>query len=302
MYPEIIPQVRDAIKRRYEIIPYLYSLALESTLHATPPQRWIGWGYEKDPEVWKPKLLKGEEQYWLGDALMVGGVYEEGLDSARVYLPVNSGTANLPTLLLGSSALPTLADSPPCEGYVNLSSPYQHIPAGQWVTISSPWTSSIPLLAKIGSAIPVGKSIPTTSVSSPITDPEDAEAHLEADDWRGVEIFPPKGSSNGKIWASSWYEDDGLASAEYTRILKCTVTYSCTAEDVSLRFTIQGLDGKSLPQGSEGQWMPLWNSLHVILPIGDVRVVRGSDTIHSAPRDLGNDKQGRKIYVIDGVL
>lgn len=30
MYPEITPLIRDAIKRRYELIPYLYSLMLES--------------------------------------------------------------------------------------------------------------------------------------------------------------------------------------------------------------------------------------------------------------------------------
>lgn len=60
MYPEITPLVRDAIKRRYEILPYIYSLGLESHLTASPPQRWIGWGYESDPEVWT-KALKSEK-------------------------------------------------------------------------------------------------------------------------------------------------------------------------------------------------------------------------------------------------
>lgn len=64
MYPAVTPLVRAAIKRRYELIPYLYSLALNSHLTATPPQRWVGWGYETDAEVWSPELLKGETQYW----------------------------------------------------------------------------------------------------------------------------------------------------------------------------------------------------------------------------------------------
>src|ERR1700685_1025062 len=36
MYPSIIPQIRATIKRRYELIPYLYSLALESHMSAIP--------------------------------------------------------------------------------------------------------------------------------------------------------------------------------------------------------------------------------------------------------------------------
>lgn len=52
MYPEITHLVRKAIKRRYAMIPYIYSLMLESHQTAIPPQRWTGWGYEKDPEVW----------------------------------------------------------------------------------------------------------------------------------------------------------------------------------------------------------------------------------------------------------
>jgi hypothetical protein len=48
------------------------------------------------------------------------------------------------------------------EGYINLNAPYQHLAAGQWVTIASPWHMSIPILAKIRSVIPVGKPAPTS--------------------------------------------------------------------------------------------------------------------------------------------
>lgn len=63
-FPEITPLVRAAIKRRYEILPYLYSQQLLSHLTATPPQRWIGWGYEHDPEVWSSEVKMGDTQYW----------------------------------------------------------------------------------------------------------------------------------------------------------------------------------------------------------------------------------------------
>ncbi|KAK5241097.1 hypothetical protein LTR16_009769, partial [Cryomyces antarcticus] len=76
MYPEVTHIIRAAIKRRYELLPYIYSLALESHLTASPAQRWVGWGYEDDPNVWEDTLLRGEEQYWFGDNLLIGGVYE----------------------------------------------------------------------------------------------------------------------------------------------------------------------------------------------------------------------------------
>ncbi|KAH9828116.1 glycoside hydrolase family 31 protein, partial [Teratosphaeria destructans] len=88
MYPEITLHVRRAIKRRYEILPYLYSLMLKSHLTAVPPQRWTGWGYERDPEIWRSQTLKdGDTQYWLGDSLLIGGVYEPDVTAADVYLP-----------------------------------------------------------------------------------------------------------------------------------------------------------------------------------------------------------------------
>ncbi len=93
MYPEVTPIIRAAIKRRYELMPYIYSLALESHLTASPAQRWVGWGYEDDPNVWTSELLRGEEQYWLGDSLLIGGVYESGLSEAKLYLPKTSSNA-----------------------------------------------------------------------------------------------------------------------------------------------------------------------------------------------------------------
>ncbi len=118
MYPSITPLIRDAIKRRYELIPYLYSLMLESHARAIPPQRWVGHGYESDKAVWSDECMKGETQYWLGDTIMVGGVYEPGKTMARMYFP-STGDSD--------------------EGYLNLNPPYQHVAAGQWVHIKSEW-------------------------------------------------------------------------------------------------------------------------------------------------------------------
>lgn len=280
MYPEITPLIRDTIKRRYEIMPYLYSLALESHLTATPPQRWTGWGYEADPEVWTPKLLKGEKQYWLGDALLIGGVYESDKDVGRMYLPRSTFKAPQHPILVSDSS--PEAEITPEEGYINLTAPYQHLVAGTWTSIVSEWRTSIPILAKIGSAIPVGRPVATASV---LDDKEEFKSLVD-DDWRGVEIFPPKEGVQGHVWTSTWYEDDGLSADP--EIIAFTVAYGSTAEQVSVELT------KKVEKKGKKLFVPLWKDITVILPVGDERVVvskNGKEVV-----DGGKDARGRKVY------
>ncbi|GAM39021.1 glicosidase [Talaromyces pinophilus] len=264
MYPEITPLIRDTIKRRYEILPYIYSLALESHLYASPPQRWIGWGYESDPEVWTSKKLKeGEEQFWFGDSLLVGGVYEPGATSAKVYLPRKS-------------------DGRFDYGYVNLNAPYEYLASGQWVTIASEWQNSIPLLARIGGAVPVGKSVVTRTPGEENSD-EAAGGINELDDYRGVEIFPPQGSSHGHTFSTTWLEDDGYT--QNAAVSSFTVKYSSTAEKITIAFE----------RGNENKYVPAWRSLDVVLPVGDERHVVSSQS--GQPLEyIGVDAKGRRVY------
>ncbi|KIY02038.1 uncharacterized protein Z520_02176 [Fonsecaea multimorphosa CBS 102226] len=241
MYPEITPMIRKAIKRRYEIMPYIYSLGLESHLTASPPQRWIGWGYESDPEVWTKPLKSGDEQYWFGDTLLVGGVYQPGVNTARMYLPRR-------------------AEEGFDYGYVNLNAPYDYHAAGQWVSVSSPWRESIPIFARIGGAIPVGRSVQTRV-------PGDTKAECKAlpeDDYRGVEIFPPKGSSHGRSFTSTWYEDDGLAL--HPDISSFTVSYISTEEKVIVE----------LGASADNVFVPPWKEVVFILPCGDERYIESA--------------------------
>lgn len=238
MYPEIIPLIRKTIKRRYELIPYIYSLALDSHQTASPPQRWTGWGYENDKEVWASKVLTdGETQYWLGDSLLIGGngTFEAGETIAKTYLPKQN------------------ADD---LGFLNLNAPFQHFEAGQWVKIESPWESSIPVLAKVGTGVPVGRSVQTVA-------PGDSKnsARLPADDYRGVEIFPPPGSSNRRSFKFEWFEDDGI-SAKPT-ISTFSVSYSCSEDEVTVEF-----------KHENGAFTPPWmGKIDIIVPHGDSRSV-----------------------------
>ncbi|KAL2395119.1 Alpha-glucosidase 2 [Exophiala dermatitidis] len=237
MYPEITPLVRSAIKRRYEIMPYIYSLGLESHLTASPPQRWVGWGYESDPEVWTKRLKAGEEQYWFGDTLLIGGVYQPGVDTAQVYLPRADPQNGFD------------------YGYFNVNKPHQYFAAGQWVNIESKWNESIPILAKIGGAIPVGKNVQTRMPG----DRNPKCKSIPEDDFRGIEIFPPKGSSHGRSFKTTWYEDDGLALRP--NISSFTVSYSATEDKVTV----------DLIPRPDNVYVPAWKEAVFILPPGDNR-------------------------------
>ncbi|AEO62178.1 f86aca90-81dd-4f33-92a2-3672da7c08b7 [Thermothielavioides terrestris] len=267
MYPAITHLVRKAIKRRYALIPYIYSLMLESNRTATPPQRWTGWGYESDPEVWTSvELTNGETQYWFGDALLIGGVYEPGVSKSRMYLP-------------------KAADAERDEGFMNTNAPFQYLASGQWVDIDAEWHGAgIPVLAKVGAAIPVGRDVQVLSPGE-----QDNVANLPLDDYRGVEIFPPKGRSlNGQWHTTTWYEDDGVSAAHKNRVSSYTFAYTATeagaSGEIKVKFSKDESSGFEAP----------WKTLVVILPSGDERTVVSDDG--RTVVQLGVDAQGRNRF------
>ncbi|KAI8962110.1 glycoside hydrolase family 31 protein [Daldinia sp. FL1419] len=283
-YPSVTPIIRNAIQRRYELVPYTYSLMLKSHREATPPQRWTGWGYESDPNVWSKELLKGDTQYWFGDSLLIAGVYEPGLSSAKVYLP-KKGEKDL--------------------GFLNISAPYQYLEAGKWHEISSTWYSSIPVLARIGSVIPIGKPRPTTCLAE-----EDLEfPGLEKDDYRAVEIFPPpltqyphwptgdefpapvSTPEDETLFHDYWLEDNGVSTAENLKLMDINISYGVLNNTIIVR-------AKSLMMN---QFEPLWlkKGIILVLPVGEERVVKSMDG--EDLQDLGRDEKGRRIWKIDGV-
>ena len=240
MFPTTTDIIRRTIKRRYELIPYLYSLALESHTTASPPQRWTGWGYESDPEVWNsPTLTDGETQYWLGDSILIGGVYEPGVSSSRIYLPK------------GADGNDTAMQ------YLNLNAPYQYLSSGEWHDIDSKWDESIPVIAKVGGAVPVGRPCQTLSAGE-----DTNRAELPADEYRAVEIFPGLGNSGERAYSNSWYEDDGISPAP-AKISTFVISYGWSETEIRVAFEQRLQEGYS----------PTWKGLSIILPAGDKRDV-----------------------------
>lgn len=279
MHPSVTPIIRTAIKRRYELIPYTYSHCLKSHFTAVPSQRWTGWGYESDPNVWTKELLAGDTQYWFGDALLISGVYEPKKDTARVYLPkkITSSTE----------------DSPDDYGFLNTNAPFQYLASGMWHEISSTWHSCIPVVARCGSAVPVGKNRNTTCTAD--EDPEFPGE--EKDDWRGVEIFPPPvhsmnpniSADKKHVFESTWLEDDGVSAQAKVSYCTLRITYEvgkAYEDGISVSVDIT----------KQGTWEPLWLShgVNIILPIGEERIVsakQGSRLV-----DKGRDNRGRKVW------
>ncbi|KAJ1567579.1 hypothetical protein HK096_009396, partial [Nowakowskiella sp. JEL0078] len=77
--------IRDIIKNRYKLMPYIYSLFVEAHLTGTPVMRSISLEYPNLEEFWEV-----DDQFLLGDALLVKPVVQQGISSTVVKLPKTS--------------------------------------------------------------------------------------------------------------------------------------------------------------------------------------------------------------------
>lgn len=82
MHPEVTPAVRDLIKFRYRLLPYLYDLMCRHAQHYEPIARPIFHDFPDDPVCFE----EGDDML-LGAALLVAPVIEQGATARDVYLP-----------------------------------------------------------------------------------------------------------------------------------------------------------------------------------------------------------------------
>lgn len=86
MYPEVTPLVRDAIKFRYRLIPYLYNLLHSAVTKHEPMLRPTFLDHENDPVC-----FEDTDDFMIGRDLLVANVVDPGAASRSVYLPKNHG-------------------------------------------------------------------------------------------------------------------------------------------------------------------------------------------------------------------
>jgi alpha-D-xyloside xylohydrolase len=77
----IIEDIRKIFNLRYNLIPYLYALSIEATDTGVPVMRHLAYEFE-DVNVYNI-----EDEYMLGNALLVAPVLEDYTSSRKVYLP-----------------------------------------------------------------------------------------------------------------------------------------------------------------------------------------------------------------------
>jgi alpha-D-xyloside xylohydrolase len=108
---------------RYQLIPYLYSLAHEASATGLPVLRPLPLEFQEDENVHNAHL-----QYLLGPSLLVAPIFEPGATERRVYLP---------------------------EGeWYEFWTESAHT-GGRWVTAPAP-LETIPLFVKAGTILPLG--------------------------------------------------------------------------------------------------------------------------------------------------
>ena len=81
-FPEVLPAVRNMIRLRYALLPYLYSEFMKAALENTSYFRPLAFDYPDDPDA-----REVEDQLLLGEGLLVAPVYVQNAHGRHVYLP-----------------------------------------------------------------------------------------------------------------------------------------------------------------------------------------------------------------------
>ena len=74
--------IREFLQLRYRLLPYFYTLSWEASQKGYPPVRPAFWGNSDEATFWAV-----DDAFFLGDALLVCPVFEDGARSRNVILP-----------------------------------------------------------------------------------------------------------------------------------------------------------------------------------------------------------------------
>jgi alpha-glucosidase len=86
MHPDVLPLVRDAIKFRYSLIPYFYSLFWECNQTGHPVLRPTVYHFQNDAQCHQESF-----DFLVGSSVLVASVFEPGDQQRCVYLPRGTG-------------------------------------------------------------------------------------------------------------------------------------------------------------------------------------------------------------------
>ncbi|WP_282094952.1 glycoside hydrolase family 31 protein [Epibacterium ulvae] len=126
MYPEVTDLIRDAIRLRYRLLPYIYTCLWQAATQSEPMLRPLFLDFSHDPETWNES-----DSFLLGRDLLIATVLDKGAQTRAVYLPQHEG------------------------GWWEFHSGTWHA-SGQWIEV--PVTlATIPVFVRGGVVIPMGE-------------------------------------------------------------------------------------------------------------------------------------------------
>jgi alpha-D-xyloside xylohydrolase len=170
---EAEPILEKYLRLRYQLMPYIYSLAYGTYQTGAPFMRALFMDFPNDPNVTGIR-----DEYMFGPAFLVAPVTEQGATSRAVYLPAGSDWYNYWT--------------------------NERIHGGQTITAAAP-IDTIPLFVRAGSIVPMGTAVLSTQEKQAIASVRvypgsDADFTLFSDD--GTTYAYEKGS--GSITRLHW--------------------------------------------------------------------------------------------------
>jgi alpha-glucosidase len=127
MHPEVLPIVRDWLRLRYRMMPYLYTLYARAARLHQPILRPRFYEFPGDP-----RAFEDTDDFLVGPNLLVAPVAEPGVRRRQVYLPQGPG------------------------GWIDFWSGAHH-PSGSTVTVDAP-LERIPLFVPEGAIVPATDS------------------------------------------------------------------------------------------------------------------------------------------------
>jgi alpha-glucosidase len=211
MYPGAVQAVKDAFSLRYRLLPYLYSLFAQAAASGEPELRPLVYEFPEDE-----KAAESSFEFLLGPSLLVAPVYRPGARKRKL-------------------ALPAGAD------WLDLASGERH-EGGTTVNLDAP-LESIPILARGGAIIPMGKAM--------------RRAGGRPDDFRELALFPSAGSATS---AFTLYEDDGESLA-FERGARLELTIALISSAAGIEIALEAV----------GPYRPDYRSLDLVLPPGETR-------------------------------
>ncbi|MCR4797021.1 MAG: DUF5110 domain-containing protein [Lachnospiraceae bacterium] len=176
MYPSVAGEIREAIRLRYRLLPYMYSLMEEASEKGLPILRPLFMKYQEDENCYEECV-----EFLLGEALLVANVVIKSAEAIEVYFPKGGRFYDIKTGICYEGGAPVL------------------IP----VTLQD-----VPMFLCEGGILPVAENVPIIE-----DDGKSIGFFTEGDASREGRRFEPKTLRlllfPGKDTSFTYYEDDG---------------------------------------------------------------------------------------------